>query len=343
MSETTLGASEQSEDPAPNLPSGLIEATAPTPEVTKNKWIDRLFPVLYIASFLMVIVLAITVNFLGNGTNLLPSPGFPSDCDRAFKARRLEFLAHSTLPPRAIVLGSSRVTCFEPEYIEKLTGLRCFNSGVSVGCPVDYLTQFRFLLDLGIKPQLLIIGVDELAFGDHPENDFYDLQLITHQGLFRNAPFAERLSILARAFKTVTLQSTRRSLANLKNKPPGLRPESRDISKHYFADGLSKFFRDQSGESKHGENLAKGVIEKAKFWSAHLDQPSKVERMRPQPRMVRYFRQLLTLAREHHVEVYVALLPVHPDYEQRVFTPRLYGDQARTERSAPRYLQSIWG
>ena len=48
------------------------------------------------------------------------------------------------------MIGSSRVTGFEPQYIEQLTGLRCFNCGVSVGCPVDYLAQFRFLLSLGI-------------------------------------------------------------------------------------------------------------------------------------------------------------------------------------------------
>jgi lysophospholipase L1-like esterase len=282
------------------------------------------FPGLYCASFLAVVVSAVAANFVGGGTNLLPSLGFPSDCDRAWKARRLEALVRSGLPPRAIILGSSRVTAIEPEYVERLTGLRCFNCGVSVGCPVDYLTQFRFLLSLGVKPEMMIVGVDELAFGDHRENDAYDLQLVTHAALFRQAPLADQVWIAWRSVKSITLKSTRISFTNLTHRTPIRRREdAEDPSADHNADGSSKHFLTGHDAPGSREALARGIDEKVKFWSALLDEPSKLERMRPQPRMIGYFRELMTLAREHHVEVYVALLPIHPEYECRVFTPRL--------------------
>jgi len=301
-----------------------------TPEsVTATRGMDeaptnRAFSRLYCVSFLVVVVSAVAANFLGGGTNLLPSPGFPSDCDRAWKARRLEALVRSGSPPRAIILGSSRVTSFEPEYVERLTGLRGFNFGVSVGCPVDYLTQFRFLLSLGVKPEMMIVGVDELAFGDHRENDAYDVQLVTHAALFRQAPLAEQVWIAWRSLKSITLKSTRISLTNLTHRAPIRRREDEeDPSADHSADGSSKHFLKGHDASGRRELLARGVDQQVKFWSALVDEPSKLERMRPQPRMIGYFRELLALAREHHVKVYVALLPVHPEYERRVFTPRL--------------------
>jgi hypothetical protein len=78
--------------------------------------------------------------------------------------------------------------------------------------------------------------------------------------------------------------------------------------------------------------LVEGINDKVKFWSALVDNALKVEGMRPQPPMTGYFREFMALAREHGVHVYVALLPVHPDYEQQVFTPRLR--EIREELSA---------
>ena len=86
---------------------------------------------------------------------------------------------------------------------------------------------------------------------------------------------------------------------------------------------MSKHFLKTHDGPDRRERLARGIDDKAKFWSALIDEPSELERMRPRPRLVRYFRELLELARAHHVRVYVALLPVHPEYERRVVTPRL--------------------
>ena len=226
--------------------------------------------------------------------------------------------------PRPSSSASSRVTCIEPKYIEQVTGRRCYNSGVSVGCPVDYLVQFRFLLSLGIKPELLIVGVDEWALGDHGENDHYDLQLMTYPPLFRQVPLFDKLWIAWRALKTITLKSTRNSLENLMGKTPVPRMESEDTATGYHADGLDdRFSRGYVGPD-HAELLAAGIDEKVAHWSAVVDDHWKVERMRPQPRQTRYFRELMTLAKQNGVQVYVVLLPLHPEYERGVFTPRLY-------------------
>jgi hypothetical protein len=325
-----MSSLSQVESESPDAPSSgsargrfLASVTDRAAVVIDEAPTSRRFAAIYVVSFLAVILLAIVINFLGNGTNLLPSPGFPSGCDRAWKARRLESLARSASPPTAIVIGSSRVTAFEPQYIEEVTDRHCFNFGVSVGCPVDYLTQFRFLLRLGIKPDLLVVGVDEWAFGHNSQCDFYDLQLVTHPGLFRQAPLIEELWILGKALKTITIKSTRTSFANLWRKAMGVPTPWDDTSDNYLDDGLSKPFSRAHQEPNRRQLLVEGINDKVKFWSALVDNALKVEGMRPQPPMTGYFREFMALAREHGVHVYVALLPVHPVYEQQVFTPRL--------------------
>ena len=103
-------------------------------------------------AFLAVLGLALLVNFLGNGSGMMPSPLAPSRLERAWKTRRIDALVQEGRMPQAIILGSSRVMQIRPDYVQAITGRRAFNYGVSMGCTVDFLTQLRYLLRVVQSP-----------------------------------------------------------------------------------------------------------------------------------------------------------------------------------------------
>jgi len=221
-------------------------------------------------------------------------------------------------PPRALVLGSSRVLPFDETDVRELTGLGAVNLGVSVSCPIDYIAQLRRLLDAGMAPAVMIVGVDELAFGNNPEADIYDMQLATHPETFAELDLRDRVPIIARILQTLTVASTHESARNL---------WSRWVEGEVFAAGAREDAGSQDWTgmpvTERRARLAAGIEDKVAFWGKYLDTPSKVEDMRPTARKVRLWNDLLDLAGRRGIAVYATLLPAHPDFVRRTFSPRL--------------------
>jgi hypothetical protein len=76
------------------------------------------------------------------GTGLVPTAVEP---DRSIK---LDLLQHLKLGPQLLIMGSSRSRQAEPTYLQKLTGLRGFNAGVTGGTSADEYVFARFAADL---------------------------------------------------------------------------------------------------------------------------------------------------------------------------------------------------
>jgi hypothetical protein len=225
-------------------------------------------------------------------------------------------------------MGSSRVTSFREADVQAVTGLPAFNLGVTVGCPIDFVAQLRLAVDAGMTPTTLVIGVDELAFGDNPEADIYDMQLITHPGLFRELDLRDRAPIVIRILKTISVTTTRDSVRNLWRRwgrHASLEPEELEGAKPPDWDAMS--------EAELRIKLAAGIERLVTFWGKYLDRPDKVEGMRPTRRKLRLWNDLLDLAASRGIKVYVALLPVHPEFERRTFSPRLREIRAELGRA----------
>jgi hypothetical protein len=287
---------------------------------------SRSFSIVFVLSLVICLVAAVGVNLLGDGTKLFPSPGFPpSTSIRAWKARRLARLAHAGDPPRALVIGSSRVLPLREADVRSLTGLATFNFGVSVGCPVDYLAELRFALDAGLEPQTVVLGLDELAFGDNPEADLYDMQLVSNRGLFQELDLREQIPISLRILTTVSVQSTGESLRNLWRRsrgtgaPPwdGGEPPEAELEGAHLTDW------ETLSPTERRARLTAGVDRMVEFWGKYLVRADQVDGMRPTRRKLELFERFLDLAASRGVRVFVALLPVHPDFERRTFSPRL--------------------
>ena len=288
------------------------------------------FSVIFLLSLVGCLSIAVLINLVGDGTALFPSPGFPpSTCIRAWKARRLARLARTPGTPRVLVMGSSRVFSLREADVQELTGLSAFNFGVSVGCPVDAVAQLRYALDAGVKPELIVLGVDELAFGENPEADHYDMQLVTNSGLFRELDLRDRIPILVRALKTISLKSTTASMRNLwrRVRLGETFPEGQELPEAEL-EGAHPSDWEALSESDRRERLQAGIREKVAFWGRYLDRPDKIEGMRPTSRKLRLFEDFVKLAAQHDIRVDVALLPVHPSFEKEAFPPQVLAIRA---------------
>jgi len=289
------------------------------------------FAMTFVLAFTAVLAAALLVNYLGNGSEMMPSSWSPSRSERAWKTRRIEDLVRAGQPPQAIIMGSSRVMEIRPDYVQAITGEHTFNYGVSMGCPVDFLTQLRYLLRLDARPNLLIVGVDEFAFGDNAECDYYDVQLAGHFGLFQQVPILDRLRIAAVIFKAISTTTTKKSLSNLLNGPPPLAPLEA-VEDILLADG----YRLSPGRARAVQDgtsrLEKGIARSLKFWGPQLNTPEAVERMRPNGRRFDLFVEFLELARSNRIQVRVMLLPLQPDFASRILTPRLTAIRAELSR-----------
>ena len=106
--------------------------------------------------------------------------------DRSAKVRLIERL---TVPPRIVVLGSSRAMKVQPSYLTRLTGQPAFNAAVSSGRPVDAYVFARFLHQrFGGASQRYLWLLDQEAFAD----DTIDPTLLADATLGGYLPTAER-------------------------------------------------------------------------------------------------------------------------------------------------------
>ncbi len=111
------------------------------------------------------LVLPAALNFLVNPHGLYASP---LDLERNRDDQRLikiELLKQANTPPRALILGSSRVRSFNPDYATELFGLKTFHAGLSVGRFPDWLSVTRYTVnELDYPIKVILLGIDPDSF-----------------------------------------------------------------------------------------------------------------------------------------------------------------------------------
>ena len=87
--------------------------------------------------------------------------------------------------------------------------------------PTDFLAQLRYLLKIGCRPDLIIVGVDEntLISFDRPNQ----VGILGHVGLFLEVPCPNNLRIIGRAVSLCGPSTTRDSLLRLLKPQPAKR------------------------------------------------------------------------------------------------------------------------
>jgi hypothetical protein len=279
----------------------------------------KLFAAAYLLTCAVALVSAAVVNVLGNGSNLFPSPYFPSSSDRAWKTRRLDEIFQTSQHPKVVILGSSRVMQIQPSYVQAITGKTTFNYGVSTGTPADGLAQLRYLLDSGCRPDLVVLGIDEQAF--HRCYYPWEVETISHVGLYREASFPENLEIALEALRRIDVGTTRASLDKL-IRPDASTPRTvNDVENILLEDGYLLY-------STHLRKIEAGTFDLAANIAEDYSHGEVVARtkeslLQPSPRKMARLEEFLSLAKTEGIEVRAMLLPLHPEYEKRFLTEDL--------------------
>jgi len=217
--------------------------------------------------------------------------------------------------PEAMVFGSSRVMGIDADQIQSLTGLRAFNYGVYGAQPTTYLAQLRYVVHLGVKLKLVVLGVDEFTFGDRPQH--FDMQFAGHLGLFHELPFPENVDTAVRLLKSLRPRTTWRSVVRL-----------------FGAGGPEK--TEESTRSDNVSSLQMRVSQQAKQMFTYQSHDEFIRSVRMSRRKLDQFREFVSSAKALGAEVRVILLPVQPEFERLVMEAPL----ARVREELNRQLRS---
>ncbi len=291
---------------------------------------SKRFSGIYLLSCFGLLALAVSVNVVGNSTNLFPSSLFPPLTDRAWKTRRLDEAVRDRRPPEVIILGSSRVMQIQPKYVEAVTGKRAFNYGVAVATPIDYLTQLRYLLSIGCRPKMILLGVDEFAFRFGYGRG--GAQTLGHLGLFQEMPYPENRDAIATAFESIDLGTTQDSLLRFMRKRKRNLEDAGDV---LLDDGYLIFVNFVRKKEEGTFDLAANIAADVKHEDLTGDLQDAL--LRQNPRKLAVFKEFLSLAQAEGIEVRVMFLPLHPDFERQRLTERL----AKARLAMTQNLQTI--
>jgi hypothetical protein len=104
------------------------------------------------------------LNYIVNPLALYPTHFFEPlvVTTRDFK---MNLYAASSPPPRVVVIGSSRSFTVDPAQVEQLWHESTLNASLTGGVMDDFLAFWRYMLDVGKPPKLLIINVAPEVFG----------------------------------------------------------------------------------------------------------------------------------------------------------------------------------
>lgn len=191
------------------------------------------FARLFFLSFAFVWLGVATVHILGNPDGLFSSPIVPSHGDRSWKTRRLLALRSEGNSPQIVILGSSRLMQMSPYQIQAITGRRTFNYAVQGATPLEMLAELKFLLRSDIKPELLIIGLDDRAMlGMY---NHWLGRMVSDHHILRELPQSLQIRLWGKAITQIRFSSTPRALRNLFVKP-GLPPVSPRKAQAFLCD-----------------------------------------------------------------------------------------------------------
>lgn len=257
-------------------------------------------------------------NIWANPEGLFPTKFLPPVI-ADHRPEKAYLLATSTSRPEALILGSSRSMKIEPALVERYTGLKTFNAAVFYGYAEDDYALLRYAVErAGVRPKLVIIGLEWATFAPDPRNDYLNRPnqlsefLPGRHAALRYAELAgaaiswPQTSLSLEAVDRFVLQRTAPAL-QMHIEPDGYL--IRDVDERAKADGS---FR-----------LGNQMVYSRKLYQQRLRSFSFA------PERVRYFQELLQYCRDRRIRVMVFATPVH----HQIFADEDAADQQR-ERAA---------
>lgn len=224
---------------------------------------------------------------------------------QASRTQKLDLMEGLECVPPGLILGSSRMLKFEPNYLQRKLGVTFFNAAVNHGRPADYLAMVRWYHERwNVYPKIVILGVDSAALNKIVP---LDARIATEDRLAKVVPECISLNDSLAKYRELIgfkqMSSSLRSIrAIVKN-----RHESEPIE-FYKPDGLL-VYRQREEEISNGNYDFQVALKynEQEFENVYraFDEFSEKE----VSHLVKVVRDL----REHGSQVYLFVTPFHPE------------------------------
>ncbi len=245
-----------------------------------------------------------SINFCVNPYAQYPTDWF-EPMVQTMRAEKVEMLKRRQTAPEGLIVGSSRVLKFEPDFAEQVMGQGFLNAGVNHGKPEDYLAMLRlYRKRFGCMPKTLVVGLDVSAFN---ESLPVDARLLNHSELARQIPdvipLADRFH---RVRELLSWQQTMASARSVKRSLSG--SESEPEIQSCREDGLIVYHQREAeiGQGTYDFDSAMAYTKREyKHLFVGYDRLSSAR--------LEWFWETVGMCQAEGTRVIVLLTPLHPD------------------------------
>jgi hypothetical protein len=276
---------------------------------------DRLRCLAFGGAFLSTIAAIYLINIAANVHSLFCISPTPSHSYHAWKAQRLQQLTEAGTPPQILILGSSRAMEIDPAQVQAVSGKRAFNFAVGGGNIVTANANLRYALNVGAKPSLVLLNVDESMLSNTPFGPT-ELKLGGHRGQFAALSRYDQCFVVLGILRSITLDSTMKSLRGLFDKPQRVRTDL------WLGDNRAFLENGRMLRTELLRRKIRGTFDLQRIIAHDLLEHERAYRADPGKQFrendetcVKHLKSLLDTARDNHIEVVVFTTPEHPAWD----------------------------
>lgn len=260
-----------------------------------------------LGSCAITVVIFALLNFVVNPYGIYPPALLPTISDSIYEYK-INLLSEFDPPPEALVLGSSRVQCIDPDIVGDITGKRCFNWALWE-CRTEILyASIRIALEEFEAPvDLVIVGVEPEMF--HLTNDLHAQARTSnaYTKYFETVPVYK--PILDKAIRSISYGQLLASLQSVSRVMKGVataeNPNWRD-------DGFRIFPTEgRGGTEEIIENFESAIESGILTYPENYWKPD--EFLDLSDRRIEYWNMFLDICVENEIQVIAYMQPAHPE------------------------------
>ncbi len=208
--------------------------------------------------------------------------------------------------PRALVMGSSRVGCIDPDVVTEITGRKCFNWGVPEAESEILYSVLRMVLDEYNAPiDLIIVSVEPEVF--HPTKRIHPQAQLSREYTRYFLDESELTAFIEKIKRLFTFEQTRSSIYVLRRKAAG-----REVGDWMIwrTDGFPVGFIEERVPARWSDDpethLEKAIerFPETYFRFSEFDGLSDARKI--------YWEEFLRICNENDIQIYVFMPPPHP-------------------------------
>lgn len=266
-----------------------------------------------VLTVLVTMLLVMALNFVVDPFGIFGTGLYPIVSSNRYSQVR-ELLEVSDPPPEALIIGSSRVVCIEPDQVENITNLTSLNCWGPAATPEIYYATIRMALEeYHVPVKMIVVGVEPGVLIDNGAGIHAQASILySYEKYFSSQPvLATGGEMLARL---VSGEHTQVSLGRLNVFFPNFTHSSAEVHTSGLDAGINADIKRYST-----------------FWDAFIKAPISESRKY-------YWDKFLRICSENEIEVFAFTLPAHPRLVDRFFD---FGSDENYVRSAEYLEKSV--